>query len=268
MSLTGGQGLTVSALVGSSSVCASVPTQRNVLLFSMRVVNICPWCCICMHRFACSLAPRTCLTFSGPSCLTFHLEAAMHLHHHTHPSCLLVLVGSLSSPFLKSGTRLLSSFSSPELSCQTSTPARTCFPELNQQQQPRAKSPGLNMPSVTILRAFQLSASALDVYLVAHGLDKTDGSVPYHPDHPQDYISKFLFCNIGEAGDRNNCRVTIPQRVGYKFHVTYMAYCSFIFCAQRELQEGDSPDQVPAALASLRDEVLTFSETPGRLMGR
>lgn len=84
----------VSALVGSSCVCVCVPTERNVLLFSMSLVSICPWCCIRMHRFARSLAPWTCLTYSGPFCLSIHDEAALHLHHHMLPSCLLALVAS------------------------------------------------------------------------------------------------------------------------------------------------------------------------------
>lgn len=88
---------TVSAPIRWSCVCVIcvyVPTERNVLLFPTRLVSNYPWCCIHMHRCAHSAAPWTCLTYSGPFCLAFHDEAALHLHHHTLPSGLLVLVGS------------------------------------------------------------------------------------------------------------------------------------------------------------------------------
>lgn len=71
------------------------------------------------------------------------------------------------------------------------------------------------------------------------------------------------FSNMGEAGDRNNHQVISPQRVGYKSDVTYMTYCKFMCCAQRDLQDGDLPNEVPSAFVSLRDEVLVFLKTPG-----
>lgn len=111
--------------------------------------------------------------------------------------------------------------------------------------------------------------STLDAFLNANGLSGTYGSPPYYPHHPEDYISKFLFSKIGETGDKNNYRVIIPQREGYNNSDTaYITYCWFMVYAQRELQDGDLPNEIPPAFLSLRDEVLSFSKTPNQADGR
>lgn len=109
------------------------------------------------------------------------------------------------------------------------------------------------MPAVTVLRGFQVSVSTLDAFLVSNGLSETDGIPPYYPDHPdKDHISKLLFSKMGETGDKNNYRVIIPQRISKsEADTAYITYCWFMVFAQRELRDG-----------GLRDEILSFSETP------
>lgn len=120
------------------------------------------------------------------------------------------------------------------------------------------------MPAVTVLRGFQVSVSTLDAFLVANGVSETDGIPPYYPHHPHaDRVSNLLFSKMGDSGDKNNYRLIIPQRVGYSSADTaYITHSWFMVYAQRELRDDDLPSEAPPFFHALRDEVLSFSQTP------
>lgn len=118
------------------------------------------------------------------------------------------------------------------------------------------------MPAVTVLRGFQVSVSTLDAFLAANNLFETHGIPPYHPRHP-DRVSELLFSKMGGAGDKNNHRLKIPQRMGHSCADTAYITCRWLMVfAQLELRDSNLSSEVPTAFNGLRDEVLSFSKTP------
>lgn len=120
------------------------------------------------------------------------------------------------------------------------------------------------MPAVTVLRGFKVSISTLDAFLLANGVDATYGTPPFYEDHPDsDPVSKLLFSKMGEAGDKNDYRLIIPQCEGHSpADTAYITYVWFMVYAQRELRDSDLPSEIPPAFNGLRDDVVSFSENP------